>query len=202
MQAITTVFGSLLMLSAVAATANAQVTLPAGNSIFLNTFGDGVQIYNSASNGAGGFQWNFVAPQANLYTNPSETTLIGTHFAGPTWRYNPDGSSVVGLRIASGPSPNPNSIPELELMAQSHGGVGLFSSVSYILRLNTVGGLAPQADPTALGQTASVPYTATYAFAQATPEPGGLALLGGLIVGATTFMMRRRPIRKAVRKAI
>jgi len=91
MRAQTTLFSTLLLFSALLGTANAQVTLPAGNSVFLNTFGDGVQIYNSGSDGAGGFQWNFIAPQANLFTNSSETTLFGTHFAGPTWQDNADG---------------------------------------------------------------------------------------------------------------
>src|SRR5690348_3385282 len=126
MRTLTTICGLLVIFSGLLGTAQAQVALPAGNTVFLTTFGDGVQIYNSASDGAGGFQWTFIAPQANLFTNATETTLIGTHFTGPTWRYNADGSSVVGLRIASGASPNPNSIPELLLIAQSHGGTGLF----------------------------------------------------------------------------
>ena len=196
MRTLTTVFCSLLIYSALLGTAKAQVVLPGGNSIFLNTFSDGVQIYNSASNGAGGFQWNFTAPQADLFTDATETTLLGTHFAGPTWQYNADGSSVVGRRIASGPSPNPNSIPELELIAKSHGGTGLFSTVSYILRLNTVGGLAPSLAPSALGQSANVHYTATYAFARAVPEPGGLALFGCMTVSGAVFLIRRRTRRK------
>jgi len=195
MRTLTIILGSALIVSAFAGRANAQVTLPAGNSIFLNAFGDGVQIYNSAPDGAGGFQWNFIAPQANLYTDAAETTLLGTHFAGPTWQYSADSSSVVGLRIASGPSPNPNSIPELELIAQSHGGTGLFNSVSYILRLNTVGGIAPAVAPTALNQTANVHYTATYSFAKATPEPGALAILGCMAVSGTAFLLQRRSRR-------
>lgn len=195
MRKLTTVSASLALLLGLVGTANSQVMLPAGNSVFLNAFGDGVQIYNSASNGAGAFQWTFIAPQADLFTDSSETTLIGAHFAGPAWQYFPDGSSVVGLRIASGASPNADSIPELELVAQSHGGIGLFSKVSYILRLNTVGGLAPLIAPTALGQSANVHYTATYAFAQAVPEPGCFALLLGLSASAATFIMRRRKYR-------
>src|SRR5256885_69660 len=100
----------LLTCSAFAGSAGAQVILPAGSHVFLTTFGDGVQIYDSASNGAGGFQWVFTAPQANLFTDSTETTLLGTHFAGPTWQYNVDGSTVVGMRVSSNPSPNPNSI--------------------------------------------------------------------------------------------
>ena len=196
MRTQTTLFSSLLLFSALLGTAKAQVTLPAGNSVFLNTFGDGVQIYNSASNGAGGFQWNFIAPQANLFTDSTETTLIGTHFAGPTWQDSADGSSVVGMRIGSGPSPNPNSIPELLLIAKSYGGAGLFNKVSYIQRLNTIGGLAPSLAPTGLGQSANVSYTATYAFAQAVPEPGNLALFASLALSGGALFLRGRMRRK------
>ena len=150
---------SLLTLGACAVPACAQIGFPGGNAPFLTTFGDGVQIYKSGSNGLGGFQWNFFAPSANLFSDSTETLLVGTHFVGPSWQYAADGSTVVGAKIGQLASPNPNSIPQLLLVAKSHSGSGLFDNVSYIQRLNTFDGLAPSMVPTALNQEADVHYT-------------------------------------------
>jgi hypothetical protein len=190
---------SLLTLGTCLGSARAQVALPAGNAAFLSAFGDGVQIYQSGSDGLGGFQWNFIAPSANLYTDSTETVLIATHNAGPTWHYLADGSSVVGTKISQLNSPNPNAIPQLLLQGTSHSGSGLFNVVTYIQRLNTVDGIAPGVAPTGLGQEADVHYTATYVFAAATPEPGSVGLAAGVGTSLLVFALRRRrrPARSA-----
>jgi hypothetical protein len=156
------VLGSLLL--SACCLHGAGIDVPPDNHLLLSAFGDGFQIYDSASDGHGGFMWKFTAPSAILYTDSSESTRIGMHFAGPTWELDSDHSSVVGNRIASIASPNPNSIPELLLSAKSHGGVGLLDEVTYIQRLDTVGGLAPTVLPTGLNQESRSPYTATYDF--------------------------------------
>jgi Protein of unknown function (DUF3455) len=66
-------------------------------------------------------------------------------------------------------APKAGNIPWLLVEAQSHEGKGIFSEVSYILRENTVGGLAPAYPPTAQGQEKQVPYKATYIFLAPTP---------------------------------
>lgn len=189
MLAVLALFG--LAVSRPAAT---QIMPPPGNAAFLSLFGDGVQIYDSSpdSTTPGAFVWKFIAPEANLFTDASETTLVGTHFAGPTWEWNADGSEVVGTRIASRPSPHPGSIPELLLKAKSHTGAGVFDDVTYIQRLNTIGGLAPSAPPTATGEEFRSHYTATYRFFAPVPEPGPIALLVGLAVSSTALFRRRR----------
>lgn len=176
--------------------AYAQITPPAGNILSLSLFGDGFQDYRSAPdlNNAGAFVWSFVAPDARLFTDATETVQVATHFAGPTWQSVADGSSVVGTRLSSLASPNPNSIPQLLLIASAHSGTGLFSDVSYIQRLDTVGGLAPTTAPTALGQTSDVPYTATYRFfiPAAVPEPGSIALFLSISLTGAGFLAHRR----------
>lgn len=121
--------------------------------------GVGVQIYMCTGLGA----WTFVAPQANLLTDAGK--LVGTHFIGPTWQAN-DGSSVVaGFPI--GVPVNSAAIQWLLLTAVAHNGVsGLFSDVTQVQRLSTVGGLAPSSgcDAAHVGAIAQVPYSATYAF--------------------------------------
>jgi hypothetical protein len=200
LSAVTLLAGTVLA----TAPASAQITPPEGNVAFLSLFADGVQIYDSAPdlNNPGAFVWKFTAPSADLFTDASETTHVATHFAGPTWQADADGSAVVGMLSKSQPSPNPDSIPELLLSAKPHSGVGIFDDVTFIQRLDTVGGLAPAAAPTGDGQEFQSPYTATYRFYQAVPEPGmtalfaGAALSGAALSGAALLMRRRRIARR------
>jgi hypothetical protein len=102
------------------------------------------------------------------------------------------GSEVVGLRIGSQPSPNPNSIPELLLSAKLHFGVGTFDGVTFIQRLDTFGGLAPTTLPTGLGQEFRSHYTANYRFSNATPEPGPVGFLVGVGISGAAFLVRHK----------
>ncbi|MFF0746401.1 CHRD domain-containing protein [Streptomyces sp. NPDC004111] len=97
---------------------------------------------------AGGIAHSFVAPGS------------GT----PQWVAR-DGSKVVGTLI--GKSPNgAGNIPALDLAGRATGGPGrLFSRTAEILRLNTVGGVAPAGSCTP-GKTVGVPYRADYVFVQ------------------------------------
>ncbi len=91
----------------------------------------------------------------------------------PTWRSPVDQSTVWGKKVASvtaGTSPicpNIDSISCLlvKAVATSNGQspIGFFSRTTYIQRLDTKGGSAPNTACTA-GQVALVPYTATYSF--------------------------------------
>ncbi len=136
---------------------------PAGNTLFLHTFGNGIQIYHSQSVG-GTLRWVFFAPSATLYADSTEAVAVATHYTGPFWQLNSDGSRVAGKMLVSAPSASSGSIPQLLLAAKSHAGTGVFGRVTFIQRLDTVGGSAPAAAPTALGQEADVPYKATYNF--------------------------------------
>ena len=138
------------------------IAVPDGNKVHFHAYAVGVQIY--VWNGS---SWVFQAPEAVLFKSQKdalkEDHAVGLHYAGPTWEHK-DGSKVVGARIASAPSPDPNAIPWLLLKAASNSGPGKVSDVSYIQRVNTVGGKAPAAAGTATGQVARVPYTAEYYF--------------------------------------
>jgi hypothetical protein len=120
----------------------------------------GVQIYRW--NGA---SWDFVEPVARLYASANYHGEVGIHYAGPTWESN-SGSKVVATRL-EGCSPDPTAIPWLLLQTVSTEGPGIFSSVTYIQRVNTVGGLAPAAPGLSIGATVEVPYTAEYYFYRA-----------------------------------
>jgi len=90
---------------------------------------------------------------------------IGRHYGGPTWE-GIDGSKVVGEVKGREPSTETGAIPWLLLVAKKHEGNGVFSRVSSIQRLGTVGGKAPAegSDRSNLGMELRVPYTAMYYF--------------------------------------
>jgi hypothetical protein len=132
--------------------------VPAGNHVAFHALGVGVQIYSWD-----GTSWNFVAPQAVLFGRRHR--VVGIHFGGPTWESN-NGSSVVGT-VIDRCTPHDDAIPWLLLGAASTEEPGVFQDVTYIQRLNTVGGIAPAAPGHSPGQMALVPYSADYFFYRA-----------------------------------
>ncbi|MEV5847868.1 CHRD domain-containing protein [Streptomyces sp. NPDC051985] len=96
----------------------------------------------------GGIRHSFVAPNS------------GT----PQW-VAPDGSAVTGAVLTKTPNGDGN-IPELDLKATRSGKKhGLLAHTGEILRLNTVGGVAPTGTCTP-GAVVGVPYQADYVFVQ------------------------------------
>jgi hypothetical protein len=94
-------------------------------------------------------------------------TLVGTHGAGPSWRSEADGSSVVGAAVASVDPPDKRTaIPWVLLTAVSHTGTGEMSDVIAVQRVDTRGGMAPTSgcDAAHVGTETSAAYTATYYF--------------------------------------
>ena len=133
--------------------------VPAGNKVSFHGFAVGVQIYRW-----NGTSWNFVAPEAMLFADAGDDGVVGIHFGGPTWQSN-SGSKVVGTVIERC-TPDPDAIPWLGLgsVPESTEGPGIFADVTFIQRLNTVGGIAPTAPGSFVGEMARVPYTADYFF--------------------------------------
>jgi hypothetical protein len=140
----------------------AALAVPAGHRFAFYMDAEGEQLYACRANATGGYSWTFVAPVADLFKPNGR--FGGTHYAGPTWEYL-DGSTVVGAVVARHVE-DPATIPWLLLNATAHAGDGKMSSVSYIHRLETSGGLAPSTgcDADHLGAEIGVAYTATYYF--------------------------------------
>jgi hypothetical protein len=135
---------------------------PATSETLATTVGArGVQIYECRARKDGGYEWAFVAPDADLLD--AQGKAIGRHGAGPYWQ-SADGSRVVGTVTARADAPAPGAIPWLLLSTKSSGPAGAFSNVSSIQRVNTVGGVAPATPCTEqfAGTPARVPYTADY----------------------------------------
>ena len=134
-----------------------RVQVPAGNKLASRAYASGVQIYRWD-----GAAWVFVEPAATLFASANYHGKVATHYRGPAWESN-SGSKVVGTRLY-GCSPDATAIPWLLLEAVSTSGPGIFSSVTYIQRVNTTGGLAPNFPGSVIGQVIEVPYTAEYYF--------------------------------------
>jgi Protein of unknown function (DUF3455) len=133
---------------------SSSIEAPAGTGLLLEASGDGSQVY-SCTDG----HWTLKAPDAKLLDAHGQ--VIGTHFAGPTWRLE-DGSEVKGKAIASRPAGDTSSVPWLLVQAVPGSGSGKLANVSYIRRTETHGGAAPT-EACASGEQ-RVPYTAKYSF--------------------------------------
>jgi hypothetical protein len=137
-----------------------NLQVPPGHKVAFRVYALGVQIYRW-----NGDSWDFVAPRALLFADANYRGKVGAHYGGPTWESN-SGSNVVASRVA-GCSPDPTAIPWLLLQTVSTDGPGIFSSATYIQRVNTRGGLAPAAPGSSVGEMAETPYTTEYYFYRA-----------------------------------
>lgn len=148
---------------------------PAEATIAFGFAAQGVQIYTckaavaTAPAVTPGPTFTLKAPHAVLSDGPQ---VRAVHFAGPSWQAL-DGSLITGAKVASSPSPDPAAIPWLLLKAATHSGTGAFADVTFIQRLDTVGGVAPSTgcDDTHLGTEVLVPYRSSYFF-YVTAAPG------------------------------
>lgn len=125
----------------------------------------GVQIYEcrTRKDAAAGYEWVFVAPEADLFDAHGRT--VGRHGAGPSWQAS-DGSKILGTVKERAEAPIAGAIPWLLLSTRTVGPEGSFSKVTSVQRVNTVGGVAPAAGCSAdtIGTTARIAYTADYRF--------------------------------------
>jgi hypothetical protein len=142
--------------AAVDLTACPNLAAPAGSKLALRVHAKGVQIYTW-----NGVSWTFNGPLATLSADAARNGTVGTHYAGPTWESN-SGSKVVGA-VIDRCTPDVSAIPWLSLGAVSSEGPGIFNGITFIQRVNTVGGNAPSS-PGTIGEEARVSYTTEYLF--------------------------------------
>lgn len=142
----------------------AEIRPPVGHTPELITHAKGDQIYQCSLRD-GQYIWQVQAPDAKLLDDQGE--VVGKHYSGPIWEYH-KGSQVLG-RIIKKIDMNPSAaIAWLLVEVVEHKGKGLLAGVSYIIRINTQGGLAPSSGCNAnhLGSEKRVGYTADYIFYQ------------------------------------
>jgi Protein of unknown function (DUF3455) len=164
-------FTASVLLSIAAVPGIAAISEPAGIAPKLRPSGEqpafflnaqGVQIYTCQENPDYSYAWHFVAPEAKLL---ADGTMVGHHFAGPTWESTTDGSSVKGV-VRARQDAGPGNAPWLLLAATPNGSDGRFAGVTSILRVATQGGGEPAetCNGSTVGKEARVPYTANYYF--------------------------------------
>jgi hypothetical protein len=142
-----------------------KLKVPAGNRLLLCVEAEGVQVYVSKEGKGGKVEWAFKSPLADLVDGKKR---VGYHFAGPRWEMM-DGSKVVrdeSENVESVLAPKPaEDIPWLRIKVRPEGEQGkLLRRVTYVLRLNTRGGLPPTTLPVRAGTEVGVKYQATYCF--------------------------------------
>ncbi|MFI5689557.1 CHRD domain-containing protein [Streptomyces sp. NPDC051636] len=123
----------------------------------------GEQIYECKPAADGGYSFTQRDVSALLGGNIRHS-FVKPNSGTPQW-VAPDGSAVTGALISKTPNGDGN-IPELDLKATRSGKHhGLLARTPEILRLNTVGGVAPTGS-CAPGTIVGVPYQADYVFVQ------------------------------------
>jgi hypothetical protein len=139
--------------NSIAQSAKETIDVPPHSILLLQAIGSGDQVYGCVNG-----HWALTAPDAKLLNQ--EGSVIGRHFAGPTWQLN-DGSWVKGSVVAKQVAPDATAVPWLLL--ESVGGTGKLGTVRFIQRTGTRGGNPPDRS---CSQSAMlrVPYTATYSF--------------------------------------
>ena len=141
-----------------------EIKASGGEDVVLIAHATGSQIYTCSAGTGNAYAWKLKAPEAEL--RDAQGTLIGHHFAGPTWKHN-DGSEVTGKMSAKADSPDKDSIPWLLVAATGHSGNGAFSHVTTIQRIHTKGGQPPAASECTASKQGSEnksAYTADYYF--------------------------------------
>ena len=139
----------------------AAVTPPAGHKPVMTLKGAGMLTYECRTK-ADGFEWAFAGPDAELWDSAGKQ--VGKYYGGPTWEHA-DGSKLTGKQLAVAPAAA-GSIPLQLVQASPAMGSGAFTGVSYIQRVNTMGGVAPSApcDASTMGSKQTVSYSADYVF--------------------------------------
>lgn len=143
------------------------IRAPTNERLAHTAHAKGVQIYQclALKDDPSKGEWAFQGPDTELFSNAALSDPIGKLTAGPTWEAS-DGSTVTGAIKGASPAPDPASVRWLLYAAASTAGSGLFSNVSSIQRVDTVGGRPPpgHCSKNQLQATIRVPYTATFHF--------------------------------------
>jgi hypothetical protein len=146
----------------------AAVKVPAGHHVAMETAAAGDILYQCRpkKDMAGQFEWVFVGPDAGLKDRSGKVVV---RYYGPpaTWE-STDGSKITGTQVGVAPNGDGN-IPMQLVKANPAMGMGAMQGVSYIQRVGTVGGTAPNAVCAQANEGAKqiVQYQADYIFYRA-----------------------------------
>ncbi|AOI87515.1 DUF3455 domain-containing protein [Burkholderia pseudomultivorans] len=138
----------------------ASLAPPQSAAPVLSTTATGVQIYTCEYDAGHRLTWVFQRPEASLYD--AGGTLVVRHGAGPSWEAL-DGSRITGRKLAEAPGARAGSIPQL-LLAATPAATGTLAGVRFVQRLDTAGGMPPEASCSTEHAVGRFPYFARYVF--------------------------------------
>lgn len=146
----------------------AMVRVAMGNQVVLEAKAQGSIQYECREDTqriTRNYAWAMVGPKATLTDENGKE--VGRYFGPPASWEHTDGSKVTGSEVAKSFNGDKN-IPLQLVKAEPAAGQGVLIGVSYIQRLATEGGIAPQGKCTekTLGEKIEVPYKAKYVFWQ------------------------------------
>lgn len=140
------------------------VAVPAGHRPAMTLKGVGLLTYECRAKAgtAGAYEWVFAGPDATLQDRSGRT--VGKYYGGPTWEHN-EGGKITGKQLAIAPA-SAGSIPLQLVQTTPATGAGPFNGVTYIQRVNTMGGVAPTSpcDASTMSTKQTVKYSADYVF--------------------------------------
>lgn len=146
----------------------AAVQVPAGNKVAMETVGVGQITYEcrAKKDMAGQFEWVFAGPDAKLMDRSGKQ--VGKYYGPPATWESMDGSRLTATQLAVAPGGTGN-IPMQLVKANPAMGMGAMQGVSYIQRVATKGGVAPDMPCAAANAGAKqiVKYQADYIFYKA-----------------------------------
>lgn len=139
-----------------------EIAVPSEYHSVLTLHARGEQIYQCVSQ-QNVTSWQWQRPDAPLFNMTGD--MVGHHDAGPEWRYQ-DGSRVTGRMLKKLDTTPNTAVAWLLLDAVSHHGQGVFTSIEFIQRVKTRGGLPPISgcDNNHVGMERPVAYSADYIF--------------------------------------
>ena len=121
-----------------------SVKVPAGHSVVMETVtADGEITYQCRvkKDTTDQYEWVFVGPVAGL--KDRKGAMVGKYYGPPATWESMDGSKVTGTQVSVAPNGEGN-IPNQLVKANPAMGAGAMQGVSYVQRVATVGGTAPQ----------------------------------------------------------
>lgn len=143
----------------------ALIQVAAGNTLVLETNASGTIEYQCSKekDPLTTYKWIITGPTATLTNKEGEK--IGDYTGPPARWAHEDGSFVTGSQVAVSPNGSKN-IPMQLVKADVAGGQGVLTTVSYVQRVNTKGGIAPsgKCSESNEGEKVEVNYKADYKF--------------------------------------
>lgn len=146
-----------------------SIKVPSDREAFLQLSAKGVQVFRCEKRDSA-FAWVFRQPDAELIDASGKA--VGRHGANFSFEYN-DGSRLVATIVGYDEAPKSSDLRWLLLTTRSYG-KGAFDGVTHVQRVNTRGGMPPDACTSGqANQLLRVDFSADFVFYRAKSASAG-----------------------------